>query len=86
MHPAWCQQHAPAVFQPAAARYVTSRPPPQLNFVRTRLMGQLPALDASVPDIGKLGRELQSWCDREAAARANTGARVARSGASGGTA
>ncbi|KAL4424412.1 hypothetical protein ABPG77_005655 [Micractinium sp. CCAP 211/92] len=42
----------------------------QLNFVRTRLVGQLAGLDLSVPDIGKLARELQSWCDREAAQRA----------------
>lgn len=42
----------------------------QLNFVRTRLMGQLTNLDGSVPDIGKLARELQSWCDRETAQRA----------------
>jgi hypothetical protein len=41
----------------------------QLNFVRTRLMGQLGSLDPAVPDIGKLARELQSWCDREAAQR-----------------
>ncbi|EFN54553.1 hypothetical protein CHLNCDRAFT_135347 [Chlorella variabilis] len=41
----------------------------QLNFVRTRLMGQLGSLDPAVPDIGKLARELQSWCDREAAVR-----------------
>lgn len=33
--------------------------PVQLNFVRTRLIGQLPNLDAAVPDIGKLARELQ---------------------------
>jgi hypothetical protein len=31
----------------------------QLNFVRTRLMGQLAGLDPAVPDIGKLARELQ---------------------------
>ncbi|PRW45632.1 large adhesin [Chlorella sorokiniana] len=42
----------------------------QLNFVRARLIGQLPNLDAAVPDIGKLARELQSWCDREAVQRA----------------
>ncbi|KAI7838461.1 hypothetical protein COHA_007724 [Chlorella ohadii] len=41
----------------------------QLNFVRTRLIGQLANLDAAVPDVGKLARELQSWCDREAAQR-----------------
>lgn len=33
--------------------------PAQLNFVRTRLIGQLPNLDAAVPDVGKLARELQ---------------------------
>ena len=31
----------------------------QLNYVRTRLVGQLSNLDAAVPDIGKLARELQ---------------------------
>jgi hypothetical protein len=31
----------------------------QLNFVRTRLMGQLAGLALAVPDIGKLARELQ---------------------------
>lgn len=41
----------------------------QLNFVRTRLMGHLGGLDPAVPDIGKLARELQSWCDLEAARR-----------------
>lgn len=35
------------------------RAPLQLNFVRARLIGQLPNLDAAVPDIGKLARELQ---------------------------
>jgi hypothetical protein len=32
-------------------------------------MGHLGSLDPAVPDIGKLARELQSWCDVEAARR-----------------
>jgi len=36
--------------------------PLQVNYVRTRLMGQLGGLDAAVPDIGKLARELQVRC------------------------
>lgn len=37
-------------------------PPVQVNFVRTRLQSHLPQLEAAVPDIAKLARELQQWC------------------------
>ncbi len=37
----------------------------QLNYVRTRLVGQLANLDPAVPDIGKLARELQVGGARE---------------------
>ena len=45
----------------------------QLNYVRARLVGALAPLDAAAPEIGKLARELQAWCDREAAQRVRQG-------------
>ncbi|GAB4821278.1 hypothetical protein N2152v2_008324 [Parachlorella kessleri] len=38
----------------------------QVNYVRTRLVAHLPQLESSVPEIAKLARELQTWCDKEA--------------------
>lgn len=63
-----CNRRLPAA--PPVHHLFPSLAPLQVNFVRTRLMGQLANLDMAVPDIAKLARELQSWCDREAAQRA----------------
>jgi hypothetical protein len=37
------------------------------------LVASLSALDDAVPDVAKLARELQAWCDREAAQRMRGG-------------
>lgn len=38
--------------------------------MRTRLWAHQAHLETAVPDIAKLARELQAWCEKEGAQRA----------------
>lgn len=39
----------------------------QVNYIKKRLLAHTPQLEASAPEIAKLARELQAWCDKESA-------------------
>lgn len=45
----------------------------QINYLRSKLVANMAALDHAVPVVGRLARDLSAWCEKEGVARGGAG-------------